>query len=235
VRADAERNEEARAASRERLHRRHVEVIVVVVRHEHGVDRRQVGEGDRRRMEALRPCRERRRVLGEDRVEQHAHAVDLDIDAGVADPERAQPVGRRRFGERGLVDREHRQRRRRNAHLVARELADGVLAQVGERCRRLGNDVDEAAVAVVRIRLRAREPRAVHAGAERRQREDDPAGDREGASDERERDDAANEPARPPRARRHRKRRRHVESCGTDIAQPCAGVVATTAHAATGR
>jgi hypothetical protein len=93
VRADAERDEEARAARRQVLHGLHVEVVVVVVRDEHGVDRRQVGERDRRRMEALRPDRDRRHALGEDRVEQQAQPVDLDVDAGVADPEGAQAAG----------------------------------------------------------------------------------------------------------------------------------------------
>jgi hypothetical protein len=65
---DAERHEEARAPRRQLAHGRHVEMVVVVVRDEHGVDRRQVGERDRRRMEALRPDRNGRHALGEDQI-----------------------------------------------------------------------------------------------------------------------------------------------------------------------
>jgi hypothetical protein len=86
----------------------------------------------------------------------------------VADPEGTQAAGRRRRGERRLVDRQHRQRRWRHANFVAGELADHVVEHRAEAGRRFRLQVDEAAVAVLRIRLRALEPRAAHRRAELR-------------------------------------------------------------------
>ena len=195
VGADAERHEEARAARRQVLDGLHVEVVVVIVRDEHRVDLRQVGERDRRRMEALRPDRDRRHALGEDRVEQQAQPVDLDIDAGVADPEGAQAARGRRGGERRLVDRQHRQRRGRHAHFVARELANHVAEQGAEAGRRLGLQVDEAAVVVLRIRLRALESRAAHRCAELRLRQHAAAGRRDHRGEQGQREQGTRKPA----------------------------------------
>jgi len=155
-------------------------------------------------------------VLGEHWVEQDAHAVDFDVDARVADPERAQPIGSGCGGERGLVDGEHGERRRRHAHLLARELMARVRAQVGERRRRFGDDVDEAAVVVLRVRLRSREAGARHAGAELRQREDDRADDDERDRDHGKRGESANDPARHPRSGLHGARDRgQTQICST--------------------
>ncbi len=87
---EAERNDEERRPSRlrgERLHARRVEMVVVVVRDDDGVDVRQVGERDPGRERALRAGEgERRRALGEDRIGQDVAAADLDQRARVADP-----------------------------------------------------------------------------------------------------------------------------------------------------
>jgi len=171
VRADAERHEEARAARRQVLHGLHVEVVVVVVRDQHRVDLRQVGHSDRRRMESLRPDRDRRDALREDRVEQQAQAIDLDVHAGVADPERAQAACGRRRSERRQVDRQHGQRRRWHANFVAGELANEVVEHRAGAGRRLGLEVDETAVAILRVGLGALEPRSAHRCAELRLRE----------------------------------------------------------------
>lgn len=66
-------------------------MVVVVVRDEHRVDRRQLGQRDRWRMKALRADGERRGVVREDRVDQQAHAIEFDPHAAMTDPERAQP------------------------------------------------------------------------------------------------------------------------------------------------
>ena len=58
-------------------------MVIVVVRDEHDVDRRQIGQRDRRGMEAPRSDGQRRDAFGEHRVEQQAQAVELDVDAGV--------------------------------------------------------------------------------------------------------------------------------------------------------
>jgi hypothetical protein len=55
--ADAEPHVELRALLRQVLNRRHVQVIVVIVRDQHGIDAREVRELDRRRVHALRPDR----------------------------------------------------------------------------------------------------------------------------------------------------------------------------------
>jgi len=59
MRADAEGHEEARTARGQVTHRLRVQVVVVVVRDEHGIDRRQAGQRDRRRVEAPRTDGER--------------------------------------------------------------------------------------------------------------------------------------------------------------------------------
>ena len=122
VRADAERDEEARAALGERLDRLHVEVIVVVVRDQDRVDARQLVQGDRRLEEAARTDQGRRRhTLAPNRIRQDARSVDLEEDRGVADPRRSQPrLGS--GGEVGAVARRDRDRALRVAGLAARHL-----------------------------------------------------------------------------------------------------------------
>ena len=151
VRADAQWYEKARAAPRQRLHRGHVQMVVVVVRDQHRVDRRQFIECDRRWLEAPRTESERRRDVGKHRVYQHPQTIDLDVDAGVSDSERAQPW-------RGCGCK-HRPQRwqwgRRRARLVARKLAGDDLAQVIPGVRRRRLRVDEGSVTVVRVGLGA--------------------------------------------------------------------------------
>src|SRR4030095_7179308 len=55
MRADAETHVELRALRREVLNRRHVQVIIVIVRDQYRVDAREVLELDRWRVHALRP------------------------------------------------------------------------------------------------------------------------------------------------------------------------------------
>ena len=169
VRADAQRHEQERAAARERLHRLHVEVVVVVVRDQDGVERRQVRERDRRREEPLRPEQRRRRnPLAPDRVRQDAPPVDLDERAGVAHPRDAQP-GRRRRVVVGAGPRDDRDRALRIADLVTAEL------QAQRRrylvrlhgARRLG--VPETPGRPVPGAARAREPLAGERAPERRE------------------------------------------------------------------
>jgi hypothetical protein len=71
---------------REPRQRGDVEMIVMAMRYQHGVDRRQVGKGDTRIVDTLRPETEERRGAGRpDRVQQHVQAGRLDEETGVAD------------------------------------------------------------------------------------------------------------------------------------------------------
>ena len=53
--ADAERSDERHIRLRQRADGRVIQVIVVVVRDHHGIDRGQVAQTDRHRLEALGP------------------------------------------------------------------------------------------------------------------------------------------------------------------------------------
>ena len=83
----AERRDDPRAMrGGEPRQRRDIEMIVVGVRHQHDVDRRQVGEGDAGIVDPFRPdVAERRRALRPDRVEQDIETGGLDQPTGVAD------------------------------------------------------------------------------------------------------------------------------------------------------
>ena len=102
----AERRDDARAMrGGEPRQRRDIEMIVVAVRHQHDVDRRQVGKRDAGIVDPLRPDEaERRRALRPDRIEQDIEARGLDQKAGVADigdaPSRAFDARRRTVGIR---------------------------------------------------------------------------------------------------------------------------------------
>src|SRR5207249_9352852 len=64
-----------------------VKMIVVIVRLQYEIERRQVVEGDSRRDPAPRPRELRRRgSLAPDRIRQHVHAVKLDQQTRVSDP-----------------------------------------------------------------------------------------------------------------------------------------------------
>ena len=72
------------AASRDK--RRNIEMIVVAVRHQHGIDRRQVGKGDAGIVDPLRPDEAKRRsALRPHRIEQHIETRGLNEKARMAD------------------------------------------------------------------------------------------------------------------------------------------------------
>ncbi len=77
---------------RERLQRRRVHVVVVIVRDEDRVEIGQIVERDARRIDALRPePRERAGALRPDGIDQDVHAHRLHEERRVADMRRAQP------------------------------------------------------------------------------------------------------------------------------------------------
>ena len=168
MRANAEAHVELRALRREVLNRIHVQVIVVIVRDQHGVDARQISQRNRRRMHALRSDRHGRDAIGQDRICHQPHAVDLQQDTGVTEPYRSQAVGCRR------AKRCRRQRNNRNLEL---RLANLTLAIQRERCpdrvaRLLGRRVLEAAIDELGRVLHALEPLASEATAESGELED---------------------------------------------------------------
>ncbi len=70
-----------------------VEMVVVVVCDQYGIDRRQVVEGDARRVDALRPHEaEGAGALGIDRVDQEVEPGDLVKKRGMAEMDDARPV-----------------------------------------------------------------------------------------------------------------------------------------------
>jgi len=90
----AERRDEEEAELLEGDDGRVVEVIVVIVRQDHGVERREIAEGDERREPPLRA----REVDGPDavapyRIGEEAMAVDLEQDRRVAHPRHPQTRG----------------------------------------------------------------------------------------------------------------------------------------------
>jgi hypothetical protein len=115
VRADAERGDERHPPRRQLAHAGLAQVIEVIVRQEHRVERRQLGDRRRHRVEPPRPGEaDRRRALAEHRIGQHPRAVELEQHRAVAEPGHAQAVGRHRAGP-GLVRSLERQRRPRDA------------------------------------------------------------------------------------------------------------------------
>jgi hypothetical protein len=95
VGTDAEWNNEARVRlrgnSQQRLDDAAVEVIVVIVRRNDRVERRQLLERQRWRMKASRSDqRGRRRTSRPHRIEKNPRAVDLDEHRRMAEPGRAQ-------------------------------------------------------------------------------------------------------------------------------------------------
>ena len=123
MRADAEAHVELRALRREMLNRLHVEVIVVIVRDQHGIDAGEIRELDRRRMHALRSDRQGRDDVGQHGIGHDPHAVDLHQYAGVTEPDRAQA----RRGRR--AQRCRRQRNHRNFELRLADLTLAIQAQ----------------------------------------------------------------------------------------------------------
>jgi hypothetical protein len=131
------RQDRTRAQAREPRQRGDVHVVVVVVRDEDGVERRQVAKRDAGRRGALRAQNpERTRPLGPNRIEQKIDALGLNQKAGMADetdPQRAafDPFGR-------VVERHRRQIRRpgrpplRRAH-HAPEIGEALVARSARR------------------------------------------------------------------------------------------------------
>ena len=109
--AEPQRHEEPRLVlAGQAVHRRRVEVVIVIVGDHDRVDRREVGEGETRWDEAARPGEaDRTRSVTPDGVSQNVDPVELDQERGVADPGggRMRPVG----ADLGPVVREDRQRR----------------------------------------------------------------------------------------------------------------------------
>lgn len=164
VRADAERGDEGDVEPGELADGHGVEVIVVVVRHHHRVERRERSDGHRDGLEALRPREgERRHALAPHRVGEHTATVDLDEHGGVPEPRGAQA----RLG-RGLPVRERvarGERPRGLAPLAAAEVlaeggGDGSLFEAGGD----GVGVAEGAVDVARRREDALAAQALRAG-----------------------------------------------------------------------
>jgi hypothetical protein len=92
--ADAQRRQEHLDLPGQRLDRGMVEVIVVVMREQHAADRRELVDGDRWRMETLRPGPlHRRRALGKHRVGQPPVPTQLQQDRRMPEPVQA-AIGR---------------------------------------------------------------------------------------------------------------------------------------------
>ena len=138
--ADAEWNMKGDAAGAERLDGPHVEVVVMLVRDEHGVDGRKLGQRQRRPVHPTRadPPR-RRRALSPHRIGQDARAIELDERARVSQPGDAQPGGGRYRQTRRRVGHQ-RQRAGRDAHLLAQqpELERVPVGAPGHQAGRLG-------------------------------------------------------------------------------------------------
>ena len=95
VGADAERHQErCRPGPQQCPYGGQVQVVVVVVRDEDRVDRGQLVQRHRGRMQAVRPHQPGRRApVAPHRIDQHPTALDLDQHRGVAVPDDAQLVG----------------------------------------------------------------------------------------------------------------------------------------------
>ena len=163
----------------------------------------QLGERQRRREEALRAEEgERRRALAPHRIDEHAPPVDLEQQRGVAEPRDAQAARRRRAIVRGgaPLDRQRRvggPKRRAAEHELAHRPPRG---PVDTRQR-----VHELPAAPLRRARGPREPRPLHAPAQRlARREPEHAG-----TDAGERDDGEHAPeqhAQPPASAARRAR-----------------------------
>ena len=188
-RTDAERHEVAAHAVLQRRDRRHVEVVVVVVRQHHALDGRQFFQRKRRCVKAFRPePREGRGARPEHRVDQPELAAQLEQVRRVAQAHDV--VGRRvQGGQRRGIQLAHRHRVQRHGAFLALEqearpdvparsvrLRMGVgwvleFAGVGPELRRL----EKAGLAVLRLGAQR------HAGGQQRQqrqqRQRPPAGD----------------------------------------------------------
>jgi hypothetical protein len=120
VRADPERGHERHVAPGELADGRVVEVVVVVVRDDHEVQRRHRAKGNGHGLEALGAGEPRwRRARSPDRIGEHAQAVDLDQHRRMAEPGGAQSAGGRLAP--GFERAHRRQRPPRHAPFAATE------------------------------------------------------------------------------------------------------------------
>jgi hypothetical protein len=130
-----------------------IEMVVMIVRQDHRIDRRQLRHGERRRREALRPGkRHRRGALVEHGVGKQTQPVDLDQHAGMTQPGDLQRL-RGRAAQHILTHRHHRQRTLRLAPLAtmrAKRLAH--FAQT--RGASIGHIAKAAVVPCGRLRMR---------------------------------------------------------------------------------
>jgi hypothetical protein len=179
MRTYTEAHVELRALRREVLNRLHVQMIVVIVRDQHGVDAREIRELDRRRMHALRSNRHWRDDVGEYGICHQPHAFDLHQDARVAEPYRAQAVGCRRAG------RCRRQRNHRNFELRLANLTLAVQAECfrDRAARFLWRRVLESSIDELGRVMHARESLTIEATAEGGELEDAVAREREEGDD----------------------------------------------------
>jgi hypothetical protein len=120
--ADAERCDDPRRGLHlgERKDRRAIQVIVVVVRQDDAVDRRQRVERSRRRVKPLRTRKwQRGHTVAPDGISEDAHAIDFDEQRGVPQPCHTQAGRGPCVPEWKRVHK--RQWRRRDAVLVGTE------------------------------------------------------------------------------------------------------------------
>ena len=205
MRAGAEGNDEDGAPSgREPPDRRHVEMVVVIVRDEHGVELGKILESDRRREKPPGPDPGRRRdPIAPDRVGEEAAAVDLDERGGVSEPRQPQAGLGRRGEVRGGAPHDGN-RPRRVAFRTRRELETQGLQDVGGTHRERLDGVAEASVHESGRAAKTFEPFSARSRAERRE----PAGrteQRDRGQSGRGGENAAERPrgpARPPRSSR---------------------------------
>jgi hypothetical protein len=119
-------------------------MVVVIVRDQHRVDRRQIVEGDGRLVRPPRPGEaERADPLRPDRIDQEVEATDLEEDAGMpgrADAQIGDPLRR-------LVARQDRRSRRPFLPLLADQHADELEARLR---RRLARRVESQTVEMIR-------------------------------------------------------------------------------------
>ena len=169
VRSDAQRRHHRhRAVPGERMDRRVVQVVVVIVRDQHRVHRRQIPQAHRNRLKALGPDQpERRRALAPDGVGQHAHAIDLDQHRRMTEPGHSQAAGGRALPRRARIEGHERR------FGISRAARAQELAQRGSRRRRIAQrrrnrmNVAKALAGPTRRRGHPLETQAAGSGAKR--------------------------------------------------------------------
>ena len=160
--AHAERHHKPRRPRRQFAHHARVEVVVVVVREDHGVERRKLGHRNRRFKEALHAKQPPRRGVRPDgRVGEEAFSVEFEQHRRVAEPCGADGGGGG-VGQR----RAHRRRRGRGCASVTRRKQAAANHFEKRRAEVGGQRLGETPVAVVRRLLHAGETLALGRGPE---------------------------------------------------------------------